>query len=82
MGLKSLQMTVYVFLQYVHDVSLCQVTRKFLPFVTLESRKRPTPELLAKPLMTYHILLLSAEFSCTLGTPIQMTISYKVVPQY
>lgn len=32
--------------------------------------------------MTYHILLLSAEFSWTLGSPFQMALSYKVVPRY
>lgn len=36
-------------------------------------------ELLARPLMTYHILLLSLEFSWTPGSPIQMVD--RVVPQ-
>lgn len=32
--------------------------------------------------MIYHILLLSAEFSWTLGSSIQMALSYTVVPHY
>lgn len=34
------------------------------------------------PLMLNYILLLSEEFSGTLGSPVQMALRYKVVPQY
>lgn len=37
-------------------------------------------QLLARPLMIYHILLLSVEFSWTPGSPIQMAWSDRVVP--
>lgn len=47
---------------------------------SLGSGKALTAELLARPLMTYHISLLSVEFSWTLGSPIQMAWSDRVVP--
>ena len=65
--------------QNVHEISLFQVTNSF---ITLGSGKGLTPELWAKPLMIYLILLLSAEFSRTLGSSIQVALTLKVGPQY
>lgn len=47
---------------------------------SLGSGKGLTTELLARPLIIYHILLLSVEFNWTLGSPIQMAQRDRVVP--
>lgn len=70
---KRLCICIYIYISFKSSFSYRRIP-------SLGSGKALTAELLARSLMTYHILLLSVEFHQALGSPVQMAWSDNVVP--